>query len=409
MAENAFLSAARYSDQPLNPDAADVQPSAINALLDQWRAWRDGNAEATRNAWAGFTRGPETGFAVTPEMINAAAGLASVGPGKLDMSNAARMLYRGTPMSEAVPQPRDFPGSFFSFDPGAAAQYGEHVTPYQLPEGAKLLQFDLNPSSEAAGLVRSHLGGIQLKPDELEDEMANLFMFPTPEWRAHVQPFGYAGTQLGSDAFLFDPASALPMSNAARMARAQQLGYTVPAYHGTLGPSDYHPSPNGIEAFGPDTHFGSAEAANDRLRHLTDRTSPRTDGIHPDMGADQPALYPVLLRVRKPYQTGDLGEFHDADVATDMFERGLLSEQDLQRVYNGELDPRDVLRQRGYDAIRYTNAFEDPGSYSYMMLDPSGVRSHFAAFDPRQARSPNILAGGLPLALLPAAGGDDGR
>jgi hypothetical protein len=79
MAENAFLSAARYADQPLNPEAGSPDPSAINALMDQWRAWRDGNAEATRNAWAGFTQDPfAPGAQVTPEMINAVAALAPI-------------------------------------------------------------------------------------------------------------------------------------------------------------------------------------------------------------------------------------------------------------------------------------------------------------------------------------------
>jgi hypothetical protein len=77
MADNAFLSAARYSDPPLDPAAADVQPGALNSLLDAWRSWRDGNAAATRGAWSQFTQGPESGWAVTPEMIGQAAGFAA--------------------------------------------------------------------------------------------------------------------------------------------------------------------------------------------------------------------------------------------------------------------------------------------------------------------------------------------
>lgn len=183
---------------------------------------------------------------------------------------------------------------------------------------------------------------------------------------------------------------ALDLSPEARAARAAALGYDIDAYHSTLH------GDIGSE-FWPETHFGTAEAARDRVNHLTWGSPDRDPVIHPERHAEAPATYPVKLRVNKPLSVGDLASWTPADLASELYTRGMMSDAEVAAAQAGKLDPVAWLRGRGYDALRYTNRFEGKGSESYMMLDPSGVRSRHAVFDPKRAGEADILSGRAPL------------
>ncbi len=53
----------------------------------------------------------------------------------------------------------------------------------------------------------------------------------------------------------------------------------------------------------------------------------------------------------------------------------------------------DKLLAEGHDVVPYINTVEDPGSVSYLVLDPSRLRSMFAQFDPQKLRSRDLSAG----------------
>ena len=52
---------------------------------------------------------------------------------------------------------------------------------------------------------------------------------------------------------------------------------------------------------------------------------------------------------------------------------------------------RDVLKQNDYHGAHYENAQEGPGK-SFVITDPSIIRSRFAAFDPLRKNSSSLLA-----------------
>ena len=60
---------------------------------------------------------------------------------------------------------------------------------------------------------------------------------------------------------------------------------------------------------------------------------------------------------------------------------------------------RDVLKQNDYHGAHYENAQEGPGK-SFVITDPSIIRSRFAAFDPLRKNSSSLLASGLLGSLL---------
>jgi len=52
---------------------------------------------------------------------------------------------------------------------------------------------------------------------------------------------------------------------------------------------------------------------------------------------------------------------------------------------------RDVLKQNDYHGGHYENTQEGPGK-SFVITDPSVIRSRFAAFDPLRKNSSSLLA-----------------
>jgi hypothetical protein len=194
----------------------------------------------------------------------------------------------------------------------------------------------------------------------------------------------------------------LDLSPEARAARAAELGYNVDAYHSTL-----HGDVG--TAFRPETHFGTEQAARDRYADLMRWPMDRETGVHPAVGQEAGATYPVKLRVNKALDVPDLANWGAAEMASELYSRGMLDDAQLAAAQAGAFDPVGYLRSQGYDALRYTNRFEGKGSTSFMMLDPSGVRSRFAAFDPARAGEADLLASRVPLSGLLAPFTDDKR
>jgi hypothetical protein len=126
------------------------------------------------------------------------------------------------------------------------------------------------------------------------------------------------------------------------------------------------------DAFRPLSHFGTAVAAHDRSNHYKMKAV---------------RVYPVFLSIKNPVLVGDPGS-HDIDGYHDILEylceQGIVTPKEKDAWYNaqGETDDlvweRDLitlLSSKGYDGIKYGNAFEDVGSYSYIIFDADQVRS----------------------------------
>lgn len=123
-------------------------------------------------------------------------------------------------------------------------------------------------------------------------------------------------------------------------------------FHGTLVP--YEIKPAGQQ------HFGTFAAADERIKEKIHSAEFSTGDVAPH-------IYPVYLNIKKPLMLDDNGEWEDADVISQLHERGLVDSQTLERFQAGE-DPRswiDICKSLGYDGVVYKNEYEDAGSLSW--------------------------------------------
>lgn len=134
----------------------------------------------------------------------------------------------------------------------------------------------------------------------------------------------------------------------------------IRAYHGTLSPEDIGNN------FHPGTHFGTAEAANARIRNLLGETPPEVL----EMENPAPAVFPVDIHSNKQLTIPDPDNFGQ-DLASYLLKNGLITKNELDKSGSAI----NALRKKGYDLLNYINDMEDPGSTSYITLDPSIVKN----------------------------------
>ena len=124
----------------------------------------------------------------------------------------------------------------------------------------------------------------------------------------------------------------------------------VPVYHGNDGKfpekiKDY----NRFGGF----HVGTKKAAEDRGK--AGQLFPRRE--------NEWVIHELSICPKKEYKpNGKILDERLADDRTELF------------VISGLKSKRDELRAQGYDAIPYINSEEDPGSVSYMVLDPNIIK-----------------------------------
>lgn len=206
-------------------------------------------------------------------------------------------------------------------------------------------------------------------------------------------------------------------------------GNPLVLYHGTdrtpLPPEDMSaPTPPDFTAFKRGnydigSHFGTAEAANDRIKMTSEGTPyDRTVG-----GLNEGArTLPVYLAAKNPIEMPDLGMWGWDRVLSNAKRAGALTEADVneflqanskgQPVGAGNMDMQDAiakfLLKKGFDSIKYKNNVEAPGSTSWIALDPEHqVKSIFNSgeWNPQNA---DLLRSLLPVGVglgAAAAGG----
>jgi hypothetical protein len=187
----------------------------------------------------------------------------------------------------------------------------------------------------------------------------------------------------------------LPMDEASRMARAQEMGFTTPVYHGTRATRQ-------IESFTPQRgpqahdlsgiHVGSQEAATDRLKKYYGINKNWSTAQTPSSSQSAPSVMPLQMKMEKPFAKKGGAPFTEAEL------RAKVKAFAKQRgIKESSIDAKIAferhLADQGFDVIPYVNSVEDRGNVSYLVLRPENLRSQFARFDPAQAGSSNLMAG----------------
>lgn len=157
----------------------------------------------------------------------------------------------------------------------------------------------------------------------------------------------------------------------------------------------YHSTSANPDEFRAYTHFGTAEAANDRADILRD-FSVNVVGRK----ADQSAVFPVYLSIKNPLRMADLAELpsdiesdsgekwfrsweSETDVSEVLYDMGEISRDEFWDVQYSPVKAFKLLAAKGYDGIVYKNAVEDAGKDSYIVFSPKQIRP--ALSRPREA------------------------
>ena len=197
----------------------------------------------------------------------------------------------------------------------------------------------------------------------------------------------------------------LPPNNTA-MDRARAMGFDVdnPMYHGTTKDfPTFDPEKTNDIGF----HFGTPEQAENINKVHRGWKAEFTKG--------DANILPVYLKTKNALRTGDMSNW--SNVPTIMKDEGIIP-KDIHEAWRQEGNKdgsirnwsklsKKLLQDQGYDSIVYENRIESPTGKvadSTIVLDPKHIRSRFAAFDPTEAESADILkAGGGSIKALEKA------
>jgi hypothetical protein len=168
---------------------------------------------------------------------------------------------------------------------------------------------------------------------------------------------------------------ALPMDEASRMARAQEMGFDeTPLFHGTSNDiTEFVVKKNSTGEFGPAVYL---------------TTSPGEAAGYAGTHRGGQNVMPVMARLKNPMKVGSPDEFWQKfGAGTD--DAGAVAAA-KKAGHDGVIIERPV---RQWDETSKSIIDTGETSQHYIVFDPSNVRSRFAQFDPAKAGSPDILAG----------------
>lgn len=151
-------------------------------------------------------------------------------------------------------------------------------------------------------------------------------------------------------------------------------GNPLRVYHGTNAINHVRrasePRVNDFQFFGRLAHFGTRKAANDRLNNT--RRSEGWNVAKKDIEGER--ILPVYLSIQNPLRIVDRGYSGDVDDLISAIKKAGIEVGPRVRT-RGEVI--DLLGANGYDGLVYTNAVEDKGSESWVVLRPEQVKSAF--------------------------------
>lgn len=133
-------------------------------------------------------------------------------------------------------------------------------------------------------------------------------------------------------------------------------------FHGTLS--------GDVGQFKAGVHFGNLNAAHQRMMDLMALPDVVRPIEQPKVGQEAMTIYRSKINPKKMIDLPDLGDWHESNLAHALQTAGQWNKRQVESARNGQLDPFEWLRKKGYDAIRYVNEHEAKGSQSYLVLDP---------------------------------------
>ena len=209
--------------------------------------------------------------------------------------------------------------------------------------------------------------------------------------------------------------TALDMAPEARAQRAQDMGFTVDAYHGTKGdipafearraPKNEQMGLSGVHvAENPEFANLYADGKGGNVMPVKINPGKSLDGSALVMeGTPEAQILADLLKGtgRKPYFSSSTMDGTGPRMAAP-----LQSAIDMVSQAKAE----KVLRSHGFDSVKYDAKYGSRGvngmyttaeGPAYVVFNPNNIRSRFAAFDPAKAGSNDLLAASAnPLASL---------
>lgn len=175
------------------------------------------------------------------------------------------------------------------------------------------------------------------------------------------------------------PSSVLPMDEASRLAREQEMGFrpSLPLYHGTA--SDF----TSFDLAKGGATTGAAPARSGVWSALSPQMAEEFAVAAADRTGGSPRILPLVHRTEKPGVIHLSGAERNHEIAAT-----------LAKAWDD-----------GFDAVMLRN-YTSPGGRTGDILvvrEPSQLRSKFAAFDPAKKGSSDLLASFAGLGLAPAA------
>lgn len=234
---------------------------------------------------------------------------------------------------------------------------------------------------------------------------------------------------------VFQGGLGLPTNNTAAQ-RAEAMGYNIPVYHGTNADIDAlnvqgkgkTSGAGGFLTTNPitaETYVSSSGGGNilplllKQDDFLTTNARGRswadinTNELAPKSGKNRYTLQELGLDINSATTTDELGM-----IANELGKKGvkiknvkdlgpnshvMRAKEYLLQKYGIVPDPTwsNVTGSQHQEAQRaMTKLYDAQKSDIYAIQDPTLVRSRFAAFDPKQANNPNLLAGGVAVPLV---------
>jgi hypothetical protein len=188
------------------------------------------------------------------------------------------------------------------------------------------------------------------------------------------------------------------------MDRAKAMGFDTPAYHG---------SKYGINGeIQDDKAYIGAQFLTDNKVIASNYAEGKTPtGINnafvPNEIEQQGQVFPVQVKLKKPIdENTSLDDIYGAEKADELrnsefrydpkpFTSSVDEGSDLSllaHMYAQFPKVRETIKQQGYDGFRFYDL--ESGGVTSVPFSKEQIRSRFAAFDPMQRNSANILAGG---------------
>lgn len=270
---------------------------------------------------------------------------------------------------------------------------------------------------EGAAKVQQGISGIvdDIMREEGLNKAAQTFMSGSQQW-----PNTGMGTSIVSDYITPPKVPQQLIIPGERGARAVKQGFTRTAFHGTGAAQDFENK----SAFFWGSHFGTEQAANDRLRHLGyisskdpwNPAAPFESGYLMNESGGRPRFIPVTMRGSESFVgVHDMGAWNFQELMSELLDRNVIDATDYARLSRaiddnifrygsfGNRAPQQqaatkvvgqyLKEKKGVHGLKYINKAEDVGSESYIVFDPVDTRSIFAEFDPEKTNIADLMAG----------------